>query len=163
VPRALLALTTLATLSACGATAVIDPSAASSAPATIERRVNQAFGGFTWWIEVDSANALLRIRCEQVNGPRVGNPCSGIPTTRTRQLTTAELRQLFQATREGEFLALKAEYDMSGTFVDGPAYSIRVVRNGGERQIRWSDAQRPLPAALKSLSDALLRLGGFEP
>lgn len=161
--RVLLALTSFATLSGCGASAVIDPSTASTSPAVIERRVNGAFVGFTWWIEVDSAASLLRVRCEQVNSPRVGNPCSTIPTTRTRQLTATELRQLFQATRAPEFLALRAEYDMSAITYDGPSYSLRVVRNGGERQIRWSDAQRPLPTPLKSLSDELLRLGGFEP
>lgn len=161
--RHLLTLATLPVLASCGANVVVDPATPSTAPAVIERRVNQAFGGLVWWIEVDSAASLLRVRCEAVNSPRVGNPCASIPTTRTRPLTATELRQLFTATRQSDFLALRAEYDMSGTFVDGPAYSMRIVRDGAERQIRWSDAQRPLPAALKSLSDTMLRLGGFEP
>lgn len=151
---------TLALAAACGQSPLPPGGTLVSGPATLERRVTVAFGGYAWWIEVDSAAATLRVSCEQVQGSRVGMPCSTIPT-RVIQLAPADVRQLFVATRQQEFRALRAEYDMSATFVDGPAYSLKVVRGEAIRQIRWSDAARPLPAVLQSVSDRMLDLAGI--
>lgn len=149
-------------LAACGQAPLASGATLNSGPASLERRVNVAFGGYSWWIEVDSTSASLSVKCEQVTGSRVGNPCANYPA-RTVSLAPTDVRSLFSLTRQQDFVNAKAEYDMSATFVDGPSYSIALVANGVSKQVRWSDAERALPSSLRAVSDRMLSLAGLTP
>jgi hypothetical protein len=144
-------------LAACGGSDVNGALLALGEPATtaarLERRVTVAFGGYAWWIEIDSLTATLRVRCELLgSGIRAPGGCASIPTDITRQLSRATVTRLYSDATSNAFGSLRPEYDMSGTFVDGPAYSVTITANGRTRQIRWSDTAM-LPPILRQWSD----------
>ena len=149
---------------ACALSPVEGEVADPSTPARIERRETVAFVGYAWWIEIDSATATLRVRCEQATGTRVGTPCNNIPTSIVRALPRGTVDQLFRDANSSAFRSLNAEYDMSGTFVDGPAYSVSVTANGRARKIQWSDAANPtLPVALQRVAQSIVTLAALPP
>lgn len=138
-------------LPGCGRLPVEGEEPAPDVPATIVRRVDATEGPFNWWVEIDSASARYRLRCV----PLIGIACTGSLTPREGVLSPSTVQRVFRDAHRSEFRALLAEYDMSGTYVDGPAYSITVVANGRRRRIRWSDAAR-LPDVLVRFSDLVL-------
>ena len=105
--------------------------------------------GTVWKVEVDSATGAYATSCTSQRGFNCALP------ERRGTLTRAQVDPLFADAGRAEFKALKPEYDMSGTFVDGPGYALSVVASGATREVRWSDAARPLPAALSRVVDAL--------
>ena len=112
--------------------------------------VNTAFAGLTWKLELDSASGAYKTTCTSLRGPACS---SGLPV-RQGTLTRAQVVQLFGDAARTDFRGLLEVYDMSGTFVDGPGYTLDVVVAGTSKSIQWSDAARPLPVALSRVVDA---------
>ena len=92
-----------------------------------------------------STGTLVRTSCLTLRG--AANSCPGGAHMWRVSLSVAATDSLFRSVQTAEFLALTSEYDMSGTFVDGPAYDLRITTANGSRSIRWSDAPG-VPAVL---------------
>ena len=126
--------------------------------ARAEYRIVAGNSGIIWYVEVDSTSALFQTVCTA--GARAPASCEGssFPSKRG-SLARAQVKQLFADASSRAFKALKAEYDMSGTYVDGPAYSVTVTTNGTTRAIRWSDAAK-LPDALSRFAWSIQAVTG---
>ncbi len=133
----------LATLvSACG-TVPVEGEIATVDSARLEYRIAGMAGA--WLVEIDSASGVFQSRCEPARGLTCSQP------VKSGTLPRARVDGLFADVATPEFRQIKAEYDMSATYVDGPAYSVSVSANGKARSIRWSDAEKQLPPALSRL------------
>lgn len=104
---------------------------------------------------IDSVAATLsHFRCLTIRG--APESCPAGAQRLTISLGRAATDSIFRATQEAAFRALAPEYDMSGTFVDGLAYDLRITMSSRTRRIRWSDVPN-LPAALTTFHERIRR------
>lgn len=138
---------------ACGIGPVEGEAPDPGAPARLVLSLSGGLAGLADTTVIDSTSAtLVRTTCVTVRG--APNPCAGGTVVRRVKLTGSEARSLFGATQAAEFRRLAAQYDMSGTFVDGPEYNLRITTSSRTRNIRWSDAPG-VPAVLTRFVDGI--------
>ena len=108
------------------------------ASAKVVLLVSGGLAGLADTTVIDSGSRLLvRRSCLAIRG--ASTSCAAGTREWRVPLTTAGLDSLFGATQTAEFRALREQYDMSGTFVDGPAYELTITIASTTRRIRWSD------------------------
>lgn len=124
---------------ACALTPVEGELSDPGTPAKIVFSMSGGLAGLADTTVIDSASALLvRTLCLSIRG--VAESCPSGRREWRVQLSRATADSLFATTQSAAFRALAPEYDMSGTFVDGPAYGLRITLGARTRGIRWSDA-----------------------
>lgn len=146
LPLRAFALGTL--LLGCGTMPVEGEIVTPDAPARIVREMINGEAGLVLRIVVDSATGTYTVGCTS-SVVRCPPQWFGEGVT-----SRAQVHRLFATTRSSEFRALRKEYDLSGTFVDGPLFVLTVTSSGRTREIRWSTS--PVPRVLTQLDDQLL-------
>ena len=150
-PSRALALTAL--MFGCGTMPVEGELVTPDAPARIVREMINGEPGLVMRIVVDSATGDFTVSC---TSSVVRCPphwfSEGVASR-------AQVHLLFASTRSSEFRALRKEYDLSGTFVDGPLFVLTVTASGRTREIRWSTS--PVPRVLTQLDDQVLQMANL--
>ncbi len=142
-------------VAACARGPVEGAAAALGRPGRVVLSLTGGLAGLADTTTIDSESGLLvRRSCLTIRG--AANGCSANVREWRVPLGAATVDSIFRATQTAEFLALRGEYDMSGTFVDGPAYALRVTTTSGTRTIRWSDAPG-VPVVLTTFRETIQR------
>ena len=105
----------------CGVGPVAGEAPDPGARACVVFSISGGIAGLADTTVLDSATAtLVRTKCLSIRG--APNSCAGGTIVTRVQLTRSEVEEFFRATQTSDFRRLGAQYDMSGTFVDGPEY-----------------------------------------
>jgi hypothetical protein len=136
---------------ACAPMPVEGESETPGAPARIVREMYSGEAGLRQVVTIDSAAATWRVACtstvSQIACPANWN-AQGV-------VTRPQVERLFRTVRSSEFRALRKEYDISGTYVDAPLFTLTTTVDGRTRSIRWS-IPAPLPAVLWRFDDQVM-------
>ena len=144
--RVRVGLSTVWILAACASGPVDGLTPTPGASARIVLAVSGGLAGLADTTVIDSVSSLLvRTSCLSIRG--AAESCAAGRREWRVSLSAGARDSVFRATQTAEFRTLRAQYDMSGTFVDGPAYDLEITIAATTRRIRWSDAPG-LPVAL---------------
>ncbi len=144
------ALLTLVTLG-CAELPVEGEVVVRGASAQVMRRVDSPEAGLTWVVTIDSATATWHSAC---NSQLDQVPCPA-RWKNSGAVSPGQLEQLFRRANSDAVRALRAQYDLSATYVDAPLYELIITANSRRRTIRWADLTT-VPAALLAFDDLVL-------